>query len=113
MKGIAMIRTILAATLLCGTALAQAPDSAATTAFKQASEKMMAGMDAPYTGDADRDFVQGMLPHHEGAIDMARVELRYGHDPALKRLAHDIVISQAREQVFMRHWLLQHPAATP
>jgi uncharacterized protein (DUF305 family) len=114
-----MIRAIMA-TLLLSTAAAaaqtmpMAPPSSAeapsTTAYKQAMNRMMHDMDGPYSGDADRDLVTGMLPHHQGAIDMARVELRYGHDPALRKLARDIITSQSKEQVFMRHWLAQHPA---
>lgn len=117
-----MTRMILAASLLLsGAALGQMPmapaapgaDTPATAANKVAMQRMMAAMDAPATGDADRDFVTGMLPHHHGAIDMARVELRYGHDPALQKLARDIVASQAKEEVFMKHWLAQHPATQP
>ena len=117
-----MTRLALAATLLISSAaLAQTQpspdmpmppaatgDSPATTGYKAAMEKMMAGMETPYTGDADRDFVDGMLPHHQGAIDMAQVELRYGTDPALRKLAHDIIVSQTEEQVTMRRWQLQH-----
>ena len=106
-----MIRTTLAGLLLlCGTAAAQTPETSATTAYKHAMATMMEHMEQPYTGDADRDFVTGMLPHHQGAVDMARVELRYGRDPALLKLAREIVASQTREQAFMRRWLAQHPA---
>ncbi len=87
-----------------------AADSPATTAYKQAMETMMTGMSQPYTDNPDRDFVLGMVPHHQGAIDMARVELRYGHDPALRHLASSIIASQDREQAFMRQWLAKHPA---
>ena len=116
------MRTILFATLLLGgSALAQMPmvppapgaDAPATAANKTAMQRMMAAMDVPATGNADRDFVTGMLPHHQGAIDMARVELRYGHDPALQKLARDIIASQAKEEAFMKRWLAQHPAAQP
>ncbi len=79
-------------------------ESPATAAYRRASEHMMAGMDAPPTGDPDRDFVAGMLPHHQGAINMAKVELQYGHDPALKKLARDIVAAQTKEIAFMRRW---------
>ena len=106
-----MTRTTLAALLLLsGTAAAQTPDTPATTGYKHAMAAMMHGMEQPYSGDADRDFVTGMLPHHGGAVDMARVELKYGRDPALLRLARQIVASQMREQAFMRRWLAQHPA---
>ncbi len=119
-----MIRLTLAVLLgLTGSAFAQTPampmpmpagqpqagESPATAAFMKSKESMMAGMDAPYTGNTDRDFVEGMLPHHQGAIDMARVELRYGTDPVMRKLAHDIVVSQSKEQILMRNWLTQHP----
>ena len=117
-----MIRAILSTTLLlCGSALAQMPmappafgaDTPATAANKAAMQRMMTAMDVPATGDADRDFVMGMLPHHQGAIDMAHVELRHGHDPALRKLARAIIASQAREEVLMTQWLAQHPAPRP
>ncbi len=80
---------------------------------------MMTGMDAmnhamasaPMTGDPDHDFVAMMMPHHQGAIDMARVELRYGRDPALRRLATDIVAAQEREITTMRRWQATHKPA--
>ncbi len=82
----------------------------ATTADRQAWQRVMTGMDIPYSGDADRDFVDGMLPHHQGEIDMARVELQYGHDPKMKQIARDIIASQTREQADFRRWQQQHPA---
>jgi uncharacterized protein (DUF305 family) len=83
--------------------------SASTQAFKRADEKMMKEMSAPpYTGDADRDFVAHMIPHHQGAIDMAEIELKYGKDPGLKRLAKSIVAAQHNEIEYMRKWEAQH-----
>ena len=64
---------------------------------------------APMTGDTDRDFVAMMIPHHEGAIDMARLELKSGHDPALRRLARAIVAAQAHEITTMKRWQADHP----
>jgi uncharacterized protein (DUF305 family) len=77
-------------------------------AFKAADAKMMKDMDVPLTGDADKDFVAGMIPHHAGAVDMAEVELRYGKDPALKKLARDIVAAQNKEIAFMKQWQAKH-----
>ncbi len=63
--------------------------------------RMHAGMQVPFTGDADRDFAQMMIPHHQGAIDMALVELRYGKDQRLKRLAQEIIVAQQQEIAVM------------
>ena len=64
---------------------------------------------APMTGDADRDFVTMMEPHHRGAVDMARVELRYGKDAELRRLAAGIIKAQDREIGLMERWQAAHP----
>ena len=64
----------------------------------QGMERMMHAMHAPgYTGDADVDFLAMMIPHHQGAIDMARAVLVHGRDPATRRLAEDIIASQRVE----------------
>lgn len=60
------------------------------------------------TGEPDRDFVAMMIPHHQGAIDMARVELKYGKDPELRRLAQDIVKAQDDEISIMERWQKKH-----
>ena len=54
-------------------------------------------MMAPRTGNADQDFVASMIPHHQGAIDMAKVELQYGKDPILRKLAAGIVAAPEKE----------------
>ena len=56
---------------------------------------------APMTGDLDHDFAAMMIPHHQGAVDMAKVELIYGKDPVLRRLAQEIVVTQEQEIVVM------------
>jgi Domain of unknown function (DUF305) len=63
---------------------------------------MMDGMSVKPTGDVDRDFVAMMVPHHQGAIDMAQAELRYGHNEQLRRIAQDIVVEQQQEIIAMR-----------
>lgn len=88
-----------------GTPAAAASDSAATTAYKAANTKMHKDMDIAFTGDADADFVRGMIPHHQGAIDMAKVMLAHGKDPELKKLATGIIADQEKEIAMMREWL--------
>lgn len=80
-------------------------DAASTRDFKEADRAMMKAMDRPYTGDADRDFRTHMIPHHQGAIDMAKVALRHATDPATKALAQRIIDDQEREIGEMRDWL--------
>jgi hypothetical protein len=84
--------------------------SPSTGAFRQANRKMMHGMMVPMSGDPDRDFVAGMLPHHQGAVDMAKVELQYGKDPEMRQLATDIVGAQEKEIGQMKVWQAKHPA---
>ena len=77
--------------------------------MEQAMEKMLAGMAGiKPSGDDDVDFVRLMLPHHEAAIDMAKVELTHGKDPQVRRLAQEIVIDQQSEIDLMQLWLKQH-----
>ena len=74
--------------------------------MQQAMEQMDRGMkDAPMSGDPDRDFASMMIPHHQGAIDMAKVELKYGKDAKLRKMAEGIVKAQEREIKEMRERL--------
>lgn len=65
-------------------------------------EKMMAGMSVKATGDVDRDFAEMMIPHHQGAIEMARSELGYGKNEQLRRIAQGIIVEQQQEIAAMR-----------
>jgi uncharacterized protein (DUF305 family) len=67
-----------------------------------AMTKMMAAMEIKPSGDVDKDFVAMMAPHHQGAIDMAQAELRYGHNEQLKRLSQEIIVTQQQEIAAMR-----------
>ncbi|HZW90757.1 MAG TPA: DUF305 domain-containing protein, partial [Myxococcaceae bacterium] len=67
-----------------------------------AMTRMMNGMAVKPTGDVDRDFVAMMVPHHQGAIDMAVAVLRYGHNEQLRRLAQEIIVTQQQEIAAMR-----------
>lgn len=77
-------------------------------AFSEANTKMHQSMSMAYTGDADVDFVKGMIPHHQGAIDMAKVVLQYGKDPDTKKLAEDVIKAQEGEIAMMQEWLVKH-----
>ena len=67
-----------------------------------AMTQMMADMGIQPTGDVDHDFVEMMVPHHQGAIDMAIAVLRYGRNPRIKRLAQEIIVTQQQEIAAMR-----------
>jgi len=89
----------------------RADASPSTRAFKAADQKMMRGMMVPMSGDPDQDFVAGMIPHHQGAVDMAKVELQYGKDPEMRRLATNIVNSQDKQIAQMEAWRGSHTAS--
>jgi uncharacterized protein (DUF305 family) len=86
-----------AATL--GSAVTEKPFLAENNA---AMDKMMAGMAVKPTGDVDVDFASMMIPHHQGAIDMALAELRYGKNEQLRRIAQEIIVDQQQEIAAMR-----------
>lgn len=113
-----MIRPVLAlaAALIALPAVAQhaghgAPAPAAqqgpasTREFRAASDRMHRDMTIAYTGNADRDFAAGMIPHHQGAIDMARIVLRHGADPEMRALAENIIRAQEAEIAQLRAFL--------
>jgi uncharacterized protein (DUF305 family) len=114
---------LLSLWLIAGTALAQdhqhhgarggdSPERHGTTFARFASEMdagmgaMMRDMHAPgYTGNADIDFLAMMIPHHEGAVEMARLELIHGRDPLTRKLAEEIIASQVVEIAGMKRRL--------
>ncbi len=80
-------------------------DPASTKDFKETHMKMMRDMHMTFTGNADVDFVRGMIPHHQGAIDMAKVELKHGKNAETRKLAETIIKDQEKEIAQMQAWL--------
>ena len=109
----------LGLSLAVGAAAAQGQAVSAdnlTAVMAAAMGRMDHDMMAPATGDADRDFATMMIPHHQGAVEMAEAELRFGRDPVLRRLAQGIIVEQRQEIAVMRQAIAALPAvpaATP
>ena len=82
----------------------------ASGTMQDAMQQMQHGMDIPSSGDTDTDFARMMIPHHQGAIDMARTELAQGKDPELRQLAEEIIAAQEKEIAFLEEWLAKHGA---
>ena len=106
------VATILASLLIAAPCLA-APmamsDNPSDAAFLEAMKGMMMGMHSSMPmGDTDVDFARMMLPHHQAAVDMAKVELQYGKDAELKALASAVVTAQDQEITLMKAWLAKH-----
>lgn len=76
--------------------------------YAPAMKAMHEGMNIEPTGDADADFVRGMIPHHQGAVDMAKILLEHGKDPELRKMAEEVIRAQEAEIAFMRSWLEKH-----
>jgi uncharacterized protein (DUF305 family) len=99
-------RSVCAAELRTSFEVAPPADSKAfSSLMAQAMGRMHAGMNVPDTHEPDRDFATMMIPHHQGAVDMAIVELRFGHDERLRRLAEGIIVEQRQEIEVMRRIL--------
>lgn len=84
---------------------AAASNNAVTKAFQEANDKMHRDMNIAFTGDADADFARGMIPHHQGAVDMARIVLQHGKDAEIRKLAEEVIRTQEAEMKMMREWL--------
>ena len=102
----------LVAGVIVGTTSSNSLGASTAKSFHQLMDEAMTlmnrGMEnAPMTGDPDHDFAAMMIPHHQGAVDMAKVELLYGKDPALRRLAQEIIVTQEQEIAVMRMRLKQ------
>lgn len=113
-RGIAACALLLG---LIGAVVAARGEAIVGDGFASLMMAAMARMDrdmmAPASGDADRDFATMMIPHHQGAVDMAEAELRFGRDPVLRRLAEGIIVEQQQEIAIMRQSLAVLPPPAP
>lgn len=113
MKIVTKAALVATMTLLPLTAMAQdhhghhaaSPEDAYAPAMHEMHEAMGA---VKATGNADVDFVQGMIPHHQGAIDMAKIQLEKGKDPEIRKLSEEIIKAQEDEIAMMKAWLKKH-----
>ncbi len=79
--------------------------------YAAANKKMHENMSITFSGDADIDFIKGMIPHHQGAIDMAGVVLKYGKNPKIRQLAQEIITAQTKEIGQRQEWLKEIEAS--
>lgn len=108
-KMMQMMQEMHAKMMGAGMTLAPKGDaSPASQAFNGIVSKMYQDMMISYTGNADVDFVKGMIPHHQGAIDMAKAVLAFGHDKDVKEMAEDVIKAQEKEIAMMNAWLKEH-----
>ncbi|MGF6347849.1 DUF305 domain-containing protein [Variovorax sp. W2I14] len=116
-RGIALAAAAVAALVAAVGVLPAAADSIAAAFAAEndaAMNRMMAAMEIKPSGDVDRDFAAMMIPHHQGAIEMAETELRYGRNEQLRRIAQEIIVEQQQEIAAMHLALGQPlPPSTP
>jgi uncharacterized protein (DUF305 family) len=79
--------------------------TASTKKYQQINENMHKSMDIKFTGDADKDFLAAMIPHHQGAVEMAEVVLQHGKNPKIRQLAQEIITLQKKEIAEMKQLL--------
>lgn len=96
-----------------GGMMAPGSDDPVHAAFAAINRRMHQEMVIPAEDDPDTAFARAMIPHHQGAIDMARVVLGFGKDPELRKLAEEVIEAQEREVAFLQQWLAKQPKPKP
>ena len=79
--------------------------TAASQAYAEANQRMHSEMAIDFSGNPDIDFVKAMIPHHQGALEMAKIVLAYGQDAQIRALAEEVIAAQQREIQHMQQWL--------
>jgi uncharacterized protein (DUF305 family) len=101
-----------AATLLAAGSMAAAEDlSPGSKALEAVNANMHQAMAVDMTGDVDIDFMRAMIPHHKGAVEMAKIVIETGKDPEVRKLAEDVIKAQEAEIAFMKSWLERNAAS--
>lgn len=96
---------------MSGMSMSEGASAPAAKGYTEAMDKMHETMGhIEYSGDADVDFALGMIPHHQAAIEMAKVQLEYGKDPEIRKLSEDIIKAQEGEIKQLKDWLAVHKA---
>lgn len=88
-------------------------EAPSTRAYREANDRMHRGMAIAYTGDADVDFLWGMIAHHDGTIAMAKIAVEHGEAADVQSLAREIIAAQEAEIIRMRILLARHEDALP
>jgi uncharacterized protein (DUF305 family) len=83
-------------------------ETPATLAYMAANASMHTDMAIEYTGNADIDFIKSMIPHHQGAVEMAKIVLANGADPEVRKLAEAVIAAQEAEITWMTEWLAKN-----
>jgi len=109
-RGIVVAQDEAGAIQFCGTELTSTPSF--YDEISRVSARMHAGMGIVPSGNTDHDFARMMISHHQGAVEMALVQLKYGHDERLRRLAQSIIVEQGQEIAYMRTLLHTPPVVS-